>query len=117
MRPLARRAFEAILEQGATMKGHEKEVFNHLPLLQTPQVELKEPLLIEAEKLGGERIYLCANEGQAQEIEQAEGVCYLPGEIRSLLSNSAAMNEDSLRDYLGKIHEIKKVFRGSRIDR
>ncbi len=84
-------------------------------LLDTPQGKLKDPLLIESERLGGERVYLVANEAQAQEIEKKGEVPYLPEEIRALLALSTVMNEGSRKDYLLKIHEVKKTFPGSRI--
>jgi len=84
-------------------------------LLDTPQANLKAPLLIESERLGGERLYLVATEAQGKEIEKAGGVCYLPGEVRAIMTLSAGMDEDSLKDYLKKLHAVKRTFRGARI--
>lgn len=58
-----------------------------------------------------------ANEEQAREIEQGAGVCYLQGEIGTLLVNSNGMDEEGLKDYLGKVHKIKRMFSGSRIQK
>ncbi len=85
-------------------------------LFDTPQGKLKKPLLIESAFLI-DTLYLVANEAQAKEIEKAGGICYLPREVRALLAISAGISKDSLKDYLEKIHEVKKTFRGARIGR
>jgi hypothetical protein len=93
------------------MKGNKAD---EIDFLQTPLREIKKPILIESGHLK-DRLYLCANEAQAQEIEQAGGVCYLPEEVSTLLKNSEGMDDESLRDYLNKIHATKKTFLGARI--
>jgi hypothetical protein len=84
-------------------------------LLDTPQAKIEKPILIESAILR-ETLYLVANEAQAREIENAGSLCYLPGEIRTLIRLSAGMDEESWKVCLGKIHEVKKIFRGSKID-
>jgi hypothetical protein len=83
-------------------------------LLDTPQAKLKRPLLIESAHVG-DTFYLVANEGQAREIEKSGRVCYLPGEIRSILATSAGMDGENRKCYLKSLHETKKTFRGARI--
>jgi len=83
-------------------------------LLQMLQSELRKPLLIESARLG-QRLYLVANECQAREIEQAGGICYLPGEIGTLLDRSNGMDGEVLKDYLNKLHAAKRAFPGARI--
>jgi hypothetical protein len=96
------------------LKVHKAEAIDYLRLLQTPQAKLEKPILIESGILK-DRFYLVANEEQAREVEREGKVCYLPGEIRTLLVNSAGMEGESLKDYLGKIHAVKKTFEGTRI--
>jgi hypothetical protein len=76
--------------------------------------EIKKPILIKSSILN-DTLFLVANEAQAQEVEQRGEVAYLPGEIGTLLSNSKGMDEDTLKDYLSKIHATEKVFQGARI--
>jgi len=83
-------------------------------LLDTPLPALREPLLIESERLGDERIFLCADEAQAKEIEKA-GSVYTPAEVRSLLSLQAGMDLGKWKIHLANIHEVKKAFRGARL--
>jgi hypothetical protein len=121
MRLLARKAIEAIEKQGGRVVepdreepgGHKAEVFDYPRLLQTPLTEIKKPILIESGYLK-ERFYLVANEEQAREVEQEGDVYYLPEEIRALLSNSIRMDDKTLKVYLVKVHQIKKVFPGAR---
>ena len=96
MKGLALKALQYLTDSG----GEDND------LLETPQAKLTRPLLIESAYLG-ERLFLVANE--AQEIEQAGDVCYLPEEVRSLLAKG--MDEEGLR----KIHAVKKIFHGARI--
>ena len=56
-----------------------------------------------------------ADEAQAQEIEQAGGIAYTPEEVRTLLTESAGVDEAILKDYLNKMHMVKKMFPGSKI--
>lgn len=83
-------------------------------LLQTPQSKLEKPILIESGYLC-DTFYLVANEDQAGNIEQAGGVCYLPEEIQTLLARSNGMDEKTLKDYLNKVHGVKKAFPGAKI--
>lgn len=83
-------------------------------LLQTPLTEIKKPILIESGYLK-DTFYLVANENQAEDIEPGGGVCYLPGEIKTLLANSAGMDEQTLRDYLTKVHRVKRGLPGAKI--
>ena len=96
------------------LKKHKAEVLGYLRLLQTTQSKLEKPILIESGYLG-ERLYLVANQGQAREIEESGGICYLPEEVRTLLVRSAGMDEETLKDYLVKIHTTKKLFPGAMI--
>lgn len=81
-------------------------------LLQTPRANLKKPLLIESGYLK-DTFYLVANETQAREVEQAGGIAYLPQEIRALLTRSGGMDKEALKDYLNKVHMVKRVFPGA----
>ena len=85
---------------------------NILP--QTPLTEIKKPILIESGYLN-DTFYLVGNKDQAEVIEQGGGVCYLPEEIGTLLVNSNGMDEETLKGYLTKVHQVKKTFEGSRI--
>lgn len=96
------------------LKSHKAQVLDYLRLLQTPQAKLEKPLLIESGYLN-DTFFLVANEVQAGEIEREGKVCYLPGEIRALLTNSTGMDEEGLKDYLNKVHGIKKTFPGARV--
>jgi hypothetical protein len=102
----------AILLEG--LRQHKVEAVDYLCLLDTPMAKLKAPLLIESARVG-DTFYLVANEGQAKAVEEAGGIAYLPSEVRSILATSAGMDGDRLRDYLSKCHEVKKTFRGARI--
>ncbi len=82
--------------------------------LQTPLAEIKKPLLIESDYLK-DSFYLVANDAQAGEIEEGGRVCYLPEEIETLLARSRGMGEETLKDYLGKVHAVKQAFQGARI--
>ena len=88
------------------------EVINYLRSLHAPQAKLQRPVLIESDILK-DTFHLAWEEEQVKEIEQAGSDCYLPGEIRTLLSNSAGMDEGALRDYLNKVHSVKKAFPGA----
>ncbi len=94
------------------VKEHKGEVLDYLRLLQTPQAKLTKPLLIESGYLK-DSFYLVANDTQAMEIERKGKVCYLPGEIQALLANSSRMDEEALKDYLNKVHMVKRMFPGS----
>lgn len=83
-------------------------------LLHTPLSRLKNPLKIESGYLN-DTFFLVSDEDQAREIEEKGSVCYLPQEIQILLVNSRGMDEGTLRDYLNRIHAVKKTFQGSRI--
>jgi hypothetical protein len=85
-------------------------------LLDTPQAKIERPILIESAYVR-DTLYLVANEAQAQEIEHAGGVCYLPGEIRTLLSLASGTDQEGWAVTLRQLHEVKKMFRGSRIER
>jgi len=93
------------------MKGNKD---NKTGLFETPLSQLKNPLKIESDYLN-DTFFLVSNEGQAKEIEENEGVCFLPQEIQILLVNSRGMDEGTLRDYLNRVHAVKKTFQGSRI--
>jgi len=94
------------------MKGNE---VTEAGLLQTPQVRLEKPLLIESSTLEG-RLYLCANEDQARDTEAKGGICYLPAEVRTLIEKSGRMDEAARKDYLNKMHMVKRTFPGSRVE-
>jgi hypothetical protein len=96
---------------------HKAEVLDLLRLFEPNQADLKEPFPMESERLGGERVFLCANETQAREIERTGRVAYLPSEVNALLVISTGMPKEVWKDSLSKIHEVKKMFRGSRIGR
>ncbi len=105
-------------ERAATLleevKQHKTDVLDYLRLLQTPQADLGKPLFIESGILN-DRVFLVAIEEQAQEIEKAGIVVYLPGEVRVLLMKSAGMDEGTVKGYLTKVHVIKRVFSGARV--
>ena len=94
------------------INGRSKEQIEEV--LKNPQTRLERPLLIESARLG-ERLYLVANQGQAREIEESGGICYLPEEVKTLLVRSTGMDEETLKDYLVKIHTTKKLFPGAMI--
>jgi hypothetical protein len=81
-------------------------------LLNTPLSKLRTPLLIESVILK-DRLYLVANENQGMEIEGE--VAYLPKEIRTLLARSLGMDGEESKDYLKKVHTVKRMFLGARI--
>ena len=83
-------------------------------LLRTPMAELRKPIFIESAYLK-DTFYLVANEAQSREIEQGRGVAYLPEEVQTLLAKSVGMDEGDLKDYLAKVHAVKKTFGGVRI--
>ncbi len=56
-----------------------------------------------------------ANQAQSGVIEQTGRSCYLPEEIRPLLANSIRMDKKILKDYLSKVHAVKRAFPGARI--
>jgi hypothetical protein len=95
-------------------RDYQLPAYQNNTFLQTTLTEIKGPLLIESRILK-DRFYLVANETQAREIEQKGHVCYLPQEIKTLLVNSAGMSEGDLKEYLGKVHAVKKTFEGTRI--
>lgn len=98
------------------VKAHKTEVINYLRLLQTLQSKLERPIVVKSGYLK-DTFCLVASEGQAREIEKAGGVCYLPAEVGVLLTNSTGMDEETLTNYLNKIHMLKKTFPGARVGR
>jgi hypothetical protein len=111
MEGLASRAVEYLKKRESLTVDSQEQVDD---LLQTPLTEIKKPILIESGYLK-DRFYLVANDAQAREIEEKGGVCYLPGEVKTLLARSNGMDEEILKDYLRKFHAVKTTFPGARI--
>jgi hypothetical protein len=83
-------------------------------LLNTPQNELLEPLLIESSFLSNEIVYLCANEGQAKKCESRSKVAYTPDEVRILKAKDKTLLLQDYLKHLRAVHEIKKKLPGAR---
>jgi hypothetical protein len=74
-------------------------------LLALPLADLPRPLLVESAVLG-ERVYLCADETQAETVKASGLATYTAAEVRGLLR--AGTTPDGLR----AVHRVKREFRG-----
>jgi hypothetical protein len=96
-------------------RGQKAPPIQYAKLLNMPQKELLEPLPIESRFLGGEIMYLCANEDQAKECEIQGKVAYIPEEVQILKTKFKTMSLDEYIQHLRAVHETKKTFPGSRV--
>jgi hypothetical protein len=83
-------------------------------LLSIPIRELRKPLAVYSQILD-EVIYLVANEEMARQVEAEGKVAYIPEEITALDRASKTRSQEEWIDFLKKMHLVKKMFMGSRI--
>ena len=79
-------------------------------LLDTRLDALREPLEVDSAIVG--RIYLVANDAQAEEVRKAGGVPYLPAEVAILRDLRAAVLPQEWAKRLRAIHIVKVEFEG-----